>query len=130
MISLIIFLGFFTEMFNDFNLIVKIFALLTIASFVRNRLGTSPIGLIAIGALTFFILFDFWKFFGPIYILYILLTFGISGMIVDFFFISAGQGPEEQKGPNSPISAGTDLLAKRTVHHAAHAAARMRRPGR
>ncbi|MFH1588703.1 MAG: hypothetical protein ABIA76_05185 [Candidatus Diapherotrites archaeon] len=122
----IIFLGFFTEMFTDFNLVIKIFALLTIASFVRNRLGDNPLGLIVIGALAFFILFDFWKFFGPIYILYTLLTLGISGMIVDFFFISAGQGPQ-QEGPNSPVSSGADLLAKRTMHKMAHPP---RRPGR
>ncbi|MBN2127142.1 MAG: hypothetical protein JW703_01985 [Candidatus Diapherotrites archaeon] len=112
----IIFLGFFTEIWTDFNLVLKIFVLLTIASYVRNHIGNNTMGLIIIGFLAVFILGDFWAFFGGIYVLYMLLMFGVSGILVDFFFISSGGPAGGGEEMNSPISAGTDLISKRMNH--------------
>src|SRR3989344_8309853 len=80
------------EIFNDFNLIIKIFVLMTLASWVRNHLGDSPLSWILIGGLGYFILFDGWAIFGPIYLLYMLLGFGVSSILIDFFFVGAGGG--------------------------------------
>jgi hypothetical protein len=107
----IIFLSFLTEIWTDFNLVLKIFVLLSIASYVRNHIGNNVMGLIIIGFLAVFILGDFWMFFGGIYVLYMLLMFGVSGILVDFFFISGGPGTPQ----DSPVSSGADLMSKRMM---------------
>ena len=111
----------FTEFFADMNMVIKIFALLAIISFVKNHLGTSPLGIIVIVGFSYFILFDIWKLFGTIYVLYMVLMFGISGIIIDFFFVTSGGGVPSQGG-EAPLSSGADLASR------AHVIQRMRRP--
>ncbi len=117
------------EIFNDFNLIIKIFVLMTLASWVKNHLGDSPLTWILIGGLGYFILFDGWAIFGPIYLLYMLLGFGVSSIIIDFFFVGGGGGPPQgEEGMESPVSSGIDIMKR--MHEGHHAAsAGMRRPG-
>src|SRR3989344_9188323 len=116
------------EIFNDFNLIIKIFVLMTLASWVRNHLGDSPLSWILIGGLGYFILFDGWAIFGPIYVLYMLLGFGVSSVIIDFFFVGGGHPPEGEEGLESPVSSGGDIMKR--MHEGRHAAhAGMRRGG-
>lgn len=92
---------FIGEMFNDLNLALKIFALLTIISFVLTHLGKGPLAYALIGGISVFVLLDFWVFFGGIFILYTLLTLGISGVLVDFFFVSnmGGGGGGQSESP-------------------------------
>ncbi|MCX6802903.1 MAG: hypothetical protein NT067_07420 [Candidatus Diapherotrites archaeon] len=90
---------FIGEMFNDLNLALKIFALLTVVSFVFTHLGKSPLSYALIGGICWFVLFDYWKFFGGIFILYTLLTLGISGVLVDFFFVSNMGGGGKSEHP-------------------------------
>src|SRR3989344_6444866 len=127
-IGALVLLGVF-EIFNDFNLIIKIFVLMTLASWVRNHLGDSPLSWILIGGLGYFILFDGWAIFGPIYLLYMLLGFGVSSILIDFFFVGAGGGPAPpEEGMESPVSNGVDIMKRmHESHGAAHAG--MRRPG-
>ncbi len=122
------------EFFGDLNLILKIFVWLTLVSWIRNHVGTGPVSWILIIGLTYFVIFNGWQLFGPIYVLYMLLMFGISGIIIDFFFISAGGQPQptDVEGMESPISSGVDLQEKRmhgahAAHAASHAARMMRR---
>ena len=112
------------EFFNDFNLIIKIFALMTLASWVRNHLGDSPLTWILIGGIGYFVLFDGWAIFGPVYLLYILLGFGVSSVLIDFFFIGGGQPPAPEEGVESPVSSGVDIMNRMREHGAARAGMR------
>ncbi|MBU0636529.1 hypothetical protein KKE06_05890 [Candidatus Micrarchaeota archaeon] len=86
------------EFFSDFNLILKIFVLLMIISFVYNHLGKGPMAWIIMIALVYFVLLDGWAFFGPVYILYMLLAMGFAGFLVDFFFMSQPLRQKQQPG--------------------------------
>jgi hypothetical protein len=111
---------FIGEMFNDLNLALKIFALLTIISFVLTHLGKGPLAYALIGGISVFVLLDFWVFFGGIFILYTLLTLGISGVLVDFFFVSnmGGGGKSEHPDMDSTEYAkrAHDLQAANQIH--------------
>ncbi|MBI5553462.1 MAG: hypothetical protein HY917_01855 [Candidatus Diapherotrites archaeon] len=105
----------FTELWTDFNLILKVMVLLTIISWVKNHVTSPVMAVVITGVLSIIILFDFWRFFGGIYVLYMLVMFGISGVIVDFFFVTQNMGaPGHVK--NSPVSSGAEFLAKRPMH--------------
>lgn len=116
------------EFFGDLNFIVKIFAFIMLVSWVKNHVGSGPVAWILVAGLAYFILFDGWALFGPIYVLYMLLMFGVSGILIDFFFISAGgPPPPPEEGMESPVSSGIDVQ-RRMQEQAAHShAARMMR---
>ena len=116
---------FFGELFSDINIILKIFVLMTLVSWVNNHVGKGPLSLILIAGMGYFILFDGWKIFGPIYVLYMLLMFGISGVIIDFFFVGGGGPPESKDGGESPVSTGIDIQRRM----ASQMANQPRRPG-
>lgn len=117
---------FFGELFSDINFIIKIFVLMTLANWVKNHLGNSPLSWILIVGLGYFILFDGWAIFGPIYVLYLLLAFGVSSVIIDFFFVGAGGPPEAEGVEESPVSSGVDIMKRMQEQHA-HTAAHMAR---
>ncbi len=97
--------------FTDFMLVLKIFLLLTIISFVRNHIGTGSLSWVVIGLFAWFILFDYWVFFGGIFLLYTLLAFGVGQLIIDYMFVSQGFGAQPQPGePESPMGHGMDVL--------------------
>ncbi len=108
-----------TEIWNDFNLILKIFVIMTIYSWVKNHMGNSAVGTIVFAAVTFFVVFDMWKLFGSIYLMWMLLMFGISQIIIDFFFVT----PHGQKQElESPVGGGSDVLKRRQdLGHMQHA---------
>ena len=117
---------FIFELFGDLNFIIKIFVLLTLISWVNNHIGKGPLSLILIGGIGYFVLFDGWKLFGPIYVLYMLLMFGVSGVIIDFFFVGGGSsGGAEKEGMESPVSSGVDLQKRMASQRAAGQAQRM-----
>ena len=120
---------FIFELFSDLNFIIKIFVLLTLISWVNNHIGKGPLSLILIGGIGYFVLFDGWKLFGPIYVLYMLLMFGISGVIIDFFFVGGGGGPEKE-GMESPVSSGVDIQKRMASQKASGVAQKMSRGGR
>ncbi len=125
MIYSLLFIG---ELLADANIVIKIFAFLTIASFMKNHLGTSPMAVVAMAGVGWFILFEFWAFFGGLFVLYLLLLFGVSGVLIDFFFVmpsgqpQGGQGPEEiihgkpggGDSPRwkSPVNSGADVARR------------------
>ncbi|MCH7902258.1 hypothetical protein IIC68_00740 [archaeon] len=125
----IMFIGYFTELFGDINLIIKIFVLLTLISWVKNHVGTGPLSWILVVGMGYFILFDGWRIFGPIYVLYMLLMFGVSGVIIDFFFVGGGSGGGNKKGAQSPVSSGVDIQRRMASQAANQPARRMGRPG-
>ena len=97
-----------TETVADLTLALKIFVLLSIISFVWNHLGNTPFSIVIILGVSWFVLFDYWKFFGGVYLLYVLLTMGISGILVDFFFVSQMGGGGEAK----PVDSAVDLAVR------------------
>jgi hypothetical protein len=99
------------EFAQDMVLVVKIFVLMTIISFIVNHVGKGPLGIVLIMGFSYFMLFSpFAWFFEWTYVLMMLLMAGISGILIDFFFVGGGSGGEQQQ----PISSGADL-AKRAA---------------
>ena len=94
----------FGEFFGDMMLVLKIFVLMTIISFVVMNLGKGPLSIILIIGISWFVLFDYWYFFGGVYVLMMTLMFGVAGILVDFFFVfpgfmgGGGQTQEAQVG--------------------------------
>ncbi len=122
----ILFIG---ELLSDANMVIKIFAFMMIASFIKNRLGTSPMAIVAMIGIGWFVLFDYWMFFGGIFVLYLLLLFGVSSVLIDFFFVmpsgqpgAGGGGPDEvipgkmggKESPRwqSPVNSGADVARR------------------
>jgi hypothetical protein len=87
---------FIDELFSDMTLVLKIFVLLTIVSYVTQHLGKGPIALIVIAALSWFIIFDYFYIFGGIYILYMLVMFGATQILMDFFILAPQAAMEQQ----------------------------------
>lgn len=81
---------------------------MTIYSWVRNHIQNTALGLVIFFAITFFVVFDMWLLFGGIYIFWMLLMFGISQILIDFFFITPASGG----GKDSPVSSGGDIAAR------------------
>ncbi len=102
----------FSEFLSDMTLVLKIFVLLTIISFIVMHLGKGPLAIVLILGISWFVLFGAFWFFGSVYVLMMLLLFGVSGILIDFFFVGGMGGQPEQ-----PVSHGLDLKAKRGAMH-------------
>lgn len=96
---------FLLGILEDFNLVLKIFVLIAIISFVLSHLGKNKVTIVLIGIISIFIFSDYWKFFGGIYLLYMLFVLGIAGVFIDFFFVSGMGG-----GETSPVDSGRDII--------------------
>lgn len=106
------FLLFIGEMLSDMNLVLKILVLLAIFGYVTQHLGKGPLSILIIVGMSYFIIFDYWKFFGGVYILYMLITMGIGGILIDFMIItSSAQGKQE-----GPISHGRDFMSRQAAY--------------
>lgn len=105
--GLFLFLGWLFESWTDLQLVLKIFVLITIVNFVRNHVQ-GPLSIAIIIGVAWFVLFDFWWFFGGIYVLYTLLMLGISGIMIDFFFTrgmgGGGQEAGQAKGTSGDVA--------------------------
>lgn len=88
------------EIFADFNFVMKLFVLITIVSWVRNHFGNSAISWALIIGVSTFVLFDLWWFFGGIFVLYLLLTIGVTGILIDYFFLTQQQGAPSESKPD------------------------------
>ena len=108
--SSILFIG---ELFSDLDIVLKIFVLLAIFGYVTQHLGKGPVAILIMLAMSYFILFDYWKFFGGVYVLYILVTMGIGGILVDFMFVTpSAKGAPGASGAEGPVSNGSDFMAR------------------
>jgi len=90
----------FGEIFADFNFVMKLFVLITIVSWVRNHFGNSAISWVLIIGVSTFVLFNMWALFGGIFILYLLLTIGVTGIIIDYFFLTQQSGAPSEGKPD------------------------------
>lgn len=119
-------LFFVFEFFGDMILVLKIFVLLTIISFVINHLGKGPLSIVLIVGFSYFMLFSpFAWFFNWIYVLMMLLMMGAAGILIDFFFVGGGSGGGG--GEASPVSSGADLAKRTAMAHKAGAAGMVQR---
>ena len=103
------FLGL-SELPGDMTLVLKIFVLMTIIAFVVQHLGKGPLAVLVIIVLSWFIVFDYFKFFGGVYVLYMFVTLGFTGVLIDFFFVNPGSGQANEGG----ISNGKDFMARQS----------------
>ncbi len=92
------------DFFSDMILVLKIFVLLTIISWVVMHLGKGPLSIVLIIGISWFVLFDAFWLFGGTYVLMMLLTLGVAGIFIDLFFVFPGfaavggpKGPAEAK---------------------------------
>ncbi len=78
---------------GDFELILKVVGLLFIISFVRSHIQHPLLSTILILGISAFLLFDVWKVFGGILLLYLLFFFGFVHILVDLSFMQAFTSP-------------------------------------
>ena len=90
------------ELFADMNTVLKIFAFLTIVSYVLNHLGKGPLAIMIIAVLSYVILFLDWALFGGIYIIYMLVLFGVTQLLMDFFILAPQAAMEQNMGEELP----------------------------
>ncbi len=109
---------FLTELISDANIVLKIFVLLTIISFFLNHLGKTPVSIVLIIGVSYFVLFDLWLLFGGIYVIWMLLMLGVAGIVIDFFFVGAFS-PQQQGGMEKPVSSGLDIMNRQAAVEAA-----------
>jgi hypothetical protein len=106
---------FIGEMFGDLNLVLKIFVLMAIFAYVTQHLGKGPLAILIIVGMSYFIIFDYWKFFGGVYVLYMLVMLGIGGVLIDFMFITPsahGGSAAGAEGATGQISNGMDFMKR------------------
>jgi len=106
------FILFFGELTGDLTFVLKIFVLMAIYSYVMNHIGKGPLGIFIFGLIAWLIIFDYFAIFGTIYILYILLAFGLTSVIIDFMFITPGAKPPGADGMGDPVSNGKDYAER------------------
>ena len=97
MLTLFLSLG---EIFADFNFVLKLFVLITIVSWVRNHFGNSAISLAIILGVSYFVLFANWALFGGAFVLYLLLGIGVTGIMIDYLFLTQSMGAPSQQKPD------------------------------
>ncbi|HNV01345.1 MAG TPA: hypothetical protein PKK60_02880 [archaeon] len=102
---------FFGELFGDLTFILKIFVLMGVFSYVMNHVGKGPLGVFIFALISWLVIFDYFAIFGSIYILYILLTFGLISVIIDFMFITPGPAPKAP-GMGEPVGSGKDFTSR------------------
>jgi hypothetical protein len=95
---------------GDMVFVLKIFVLMTIIAYVTQHLGKGPLAIMVILILSWFIVFDYFRYFGGIYVLYMFITLGFTGVLIDFFFVNPGNPPSQEGG----ISNGKDFMARQS----------------
>jgi hypothetical protein len=104
---------FIGELGSDMVFVLKIFTLLAIFSFITQHMGKGAISVIIMLIISWFVIFDYFAFFGGIYVLYMMMALGFSGTIIDFFFVSQQSGGGE-KHPGAP-NAGKDVISRQNA---------------
>ena len=93
---------------------------MTIISYVTNHLGKGPLAILLIAVLSWFIIFDYFMFFGGIYVLYMLLALGVGSVVVDMFFVTPTAGGHGGGGEEEPPMSGIEFMEKRMAHPPTH----------
>jgi len=115
-------------MAGDFDFVLKIFFVLAVIAFIKQRITNNKLSLVIITLAIVAMVFLYWPIFRLAYILYTVLAMGVASVLVDFFFVSAGGSPEEimNRKSNTPGSpGGAEEAARRNAQKRAIG----RRPG-
>lgn len=80
-------------LFGDLELVLKVVGMLFIVSFVRSHIQHPILSVGIIIALCAFLLFDVWKIFGGILLLYLIAFFGFLHIFIDLSFMHAFSSP-------------------------------------
>lgn len=80
------FVLFLDDLFSDMTLVLKIFVLMSIVSYVVQHLGKGPLALLIISVMAWFIIFDYFYIFGGAYVLYMLAILGGTSFLIDLSF--------------------------------------------
>ncbi|MEK6970171.1 MAG: hypothetical protein AABW68_00560 [archaeon] len=80
-------------LFGDLELVLKIVGMLFIISFVRSHIQHPILSVGIIIALCAFLLFDVWKIFGGVLLLYLIALFGFLHIFIDLSFMHAFSSP-------------------------------------
>lgn len=89
---------FLDGLFSDMTIVLKIFVIMSIASYVIQHLGKGPLAIMAIAVISYLVIFDYFYIFGGIYILYMLALLGGVQLMMDFFIV----GPQMLGGGGAP----------------------------
>lgn len=81
------------SLFTDLELVLKIVGMLFIVSFVRSHIQHPILSVVLIIGLCAFLLFDVWKIFGGILLLYLVAFFGFLHVFIDLSFMHAFTSP-------------------------------------
>ncbi len=83
--------------FADLDLILKVTGLLLLMSFVRTHVQNAMLATLITIGLAGFLLFDGWGIFGTGLVVYLAVSFGVVGILVDLFFFGGimHRDPEE-----------------------------------
>ncbi len=81
------------NIFGDLELVLKIVGMLFIVSFVRSHIQHPILSVVLIMGLCAFLLFDVWKIFGGILLLYLMAFFGFLHIFIDLSFMHAFTSP-------------------------------------
>jgi hypothetical protein len=90
------------DLFGDMTIVLKIFVLLAIVSYVTQHFGKGPLALIIIAVISYLVVFDYFLIFGGIYILYMLVMFGVTQLLMDFFILAPQAAMEQSMGHGGP----------------------------
>lgn len=110
---------FLDDLGNDMILVLKVFVLLTIISYVLQHLGKGPLAILLIAVISYFVIFDYFYIFGGIYVLYMLAVFGGVQIMVDFFFAAPhalSMGQEQQGGEGAEAHMSGHEFRERQKH--------------
>ena len=96
---------FIMEFFSDMFLVLKIFVLLTIVSYVMMHLGKGPLSYVLIVGLAWLMLFSpYTWFFEGAYVLMTLFMLGFAGIFIDMFFVFPGFAAGGGRTPEAKMS--------------------------
>lgn len=105
-------------LFGDLTFVLKIFVLMAIFAYVTGHVGKGPLGIFVFAVIAWLVIFDYFAIFGSLYILYMLLAMGLTGVIIDFMFITPAPHPKAEGPSGDPISNGKDFM-ERQAHYQA-----------
>jgi len=89
--------------FDDFNFVFKVAFIVFVVVFVKQRITKNWLAITAIVIICIILIFFYWPLIGSAYVLYILITIGVGGVLVDTFFVTMSEGHSaQQKGAPSP----------------------------
>jgi hypothetical protein len=120
---------FILNFLTDFDFVIKIFFVLTVIAFVRQKITHNTLSLLFISIAIIGMVFLWWPFFRATYLVYVILTIGITSVLVDMFFVTMGHGSgEEAMQMKDEMHASEHVEHQQHLAHKSHGGHRPRMP--